>query len=130
MKAWSNIEVSDHDSEVIRINALEKKLGKLPMHICQIRELITRFEACHFKVRQHLCHIKFAITHLQVQINPDAIGKNHIRHGADAWKNDETQRSRMGQQYIEVIKTWLIACLCKTIKEQVKLPDLICGFEE
>ncbi|MBI9064505.1 MAG: hypothetical protein JEZ14_21140 [Marinilabiliaceae bacterium] len=107
MNAWSNIEVSNKDPEVMRINQFEKRLGTLPNNICQIRELITRFEVCHFKARQHLYNIKSAITHLQPQINLDSIGMNHIRHGDDAWKNDESQRSRMGQQYIEVIKSWL-----------------------
>jgi len=107
MNVWSNIEVSNKDPEVKRINQFEQQLGTLPNNICQIRELITRFEGCHFKVRQHLYHIKSAISHLQPPINPDSIGKNHIRQGADAWKNDKSQRSRMGQQYIEVIKSWL-----------------------
>jgi len=107
MKAWSNIEVSYTDPEVIRINKFGRRLGPLPKHICQIRDLITRFEVCHFKTRQHLYHIKSAITHLQSQINPDFIGKNHLRHGIDARKEDVCNRSKMGQQYIEVVKNWL-----------------------
>ncbi len=57
MKAWSNIEVFDKDPEMIRINKFEKRLGNLTKHVYQIRELITRFEVCHFKARQHLYHI-------------------------------------------------------------------------
>ena len=58
MNAWSNIQISPEDIEIDKINNIEKKLGKLPERICRIRELITRFEVCHFKYKQHLEKIK------------------------------------------------------------------------
>lgn len=54
MDSWSNIQISPQDSEIININEFEKNLGELPEKVKRIRELITRFEACHFKYKQHL----------------------------------------------------------------------------
>ena len=31
----------------------------------------------------------------------------HIQHGENAWKNDKTGRSIIGQQYIWAIRNWL-----------------------
>ncbi len=107
MKAWSNIEISPQDPEIIRINELEKGLGELSEKVIEVRELITRFEACHFKFRHHLERIKNSITSLEPNVNPTAIGINHIRHGESAWLNDTTGRSFMGQQYLWAIKNWL-----------------------
>ena len=54
MNSWSNIQISPQDPEIVKINNFEKKLGKLPNKVRQIRELITRFEVCHFKYQEHL----------------------------------------------------------------------------
>ena len=35
------------------------------------------------------------------------IGSNHPYNGANAWKNDTTGRSRIGQQYIEALQSWI-----------------------
>jgi len=107
MKAWSNIQISPDDPEIIEINNLGKKLGKLSNKVCQIRELITRFEVCHFKYQQHLRKIKESIINLQPDTDPSKIGINHIQHGEDAWKNDVTGRSLTGQQYLWAIGKWL-----------------------
>jgi hypothetical protein len=107
MDAWSNIEISPQDPEIIRINNLQKSLGELPENVSQICELITRFEVCHFKYRQHLDKIKNSILNLQPEVVPNEIGINHIQHGPNAWRNDTTGRSLIGQQYLWAIKKWL-----------------------
>jgi hypothetical protein len=117
MKAWSNIQISPEDPEIIKINNLEKNLGKLSVKVCQIRELITRFEVCHFKYQQHLRKIKDSIINLQPDIYPAKIGINHVQHGEDAWKNDVTGRSLTGQQYLWAIRKWL------SDDPQWKIPD-------
>jgi len=76
MKAWSNIQISPEDPEIIEINNLEKNLGKLSDKVCQIRELITRFEVCHFKYQQHLRKIKMF-----------NIGRNEALACFEKWKN-------------------------------------------
>ena len=73
----------------------------------KIRELITRFEVCHFKYRQHLVNIKDSIKSLEPAVSPDRIGKNHIQHGENAWENDTSGKSLTGQQYVWAIKAWL-----------------------
>ncbi len=107
MNSWSNIQISPRDPEIIKINNLEKKLDRAPDKICQIRELITRFEVCHFKYQQHLKKIKDSISNLRPDTDPVKIGINHIQHGESAWKNDKTGRSIIGQQYIWAIRNWL-----------------------
>ena len=107
MKAWSNIQIPLQDPEIIKINNLENNLGKLPEKVNQIRELITRFEVCHFKYQQHLNRIKNSIIDLQLNIDLSKIGINHLQHGENAWKNDLTGRSLIGQQYIWAIRKWL-----------------------
>ena len=107
MNAWSNISVSPQDPEIIKINELETKLGKLPDHVYKVRELITRHEVCHFKFRHHIRKIKDSIINLEPEVAPDKIGINHIQHGEDAWKRDSTGRSLLGQQYVWAIKVWL-----------------------
>jgi len=37
LEAWSNIEVPANDPEIIQINHLEEKLGKLPEKVRKIR---------------------------------------------------------------------------------------------
>ncbi len=108
MNAWSNIEVSSRDAEISGINRLEEALGKYPEHVLQIRELITRFEVCHFKYQQHFKNIKDSIRDLQPYTDPGQIGQNHIQQGENAWKNDKTGRSFMGQQYLWALHIWLI----------------------
>lgn len=107
MKAWSNIEISPQDPEIIKINNLEKKLGELPDKVHKIRELITRFEVCHFKYLQHLRKIRDSILNLEPNVDATRIGINHVQHGDNAWKSDTTGRSLIGQQYIWAIKEWL-----------------------
>ena len=110
MNAWSNIQISTEDNEINKINNIEKKLGKIPDKIYQIRELITRFEVCHFKYRQHLEKIKNSIVNLEPIVDPVTIGINHIKSGKDAWENDKTGRSIIGQQYVYMIRKWLGNC--------------------
>jgi hypothetical protein len=107
MEPWSNIQISEQDPEIIKINDLEKKLGELPENVKKIRELITRFEVCHFKYQQHLKKIRDSISKLEPVVDPAKIGSSHVQHGESAWKNDSTGRSLIGQQYIWTIKEWL-----------------------
>ena len=107
MEAWSNIEVSAHDAEIIQINHLEKKLGKLPEKVRKIRELITRFEVCHFKYQHHLKKIMDSISNLEPSTDPSEIGITHIQKGEGAWEKDKTGRSKTGQQYLWAVKKWL-----------------------
>ena len=107
MKAWSNIEISAKDTEIIKINGLEKKLGDLSDEVYRIRELITRFEVCHFKYRQHLKIIKDSIKELKPKVNTSKIGLNHIQHGENVLNKDTTGKSLIGQQYVWAIKDWL-----------------------
>ena len=65
MKAWSNIQISPQNQEIVKINNLEKKLGELPDKVYKTRELITRFEVCHFKYQQHLRKIKDSMIDLE-----------------------------------------------------------------
>jgi hypothetical protein len=86
---------------------LEKSLGDIPVHVSQIRELITRFEVCHFKYLHHLENIRKSIMDLKPYTNPGDIGQNHIQHGEEAWKSDKTGRAMMGQQYLWSLHNWL-----------------------
>jgi hypothetical protein len=107
MSAWSNIEISRHDSEINEIDKLEKTLGKVSENIQNIRELITRFEVCHFKYQQHFKHIKDSIRNLKPNVKPIQIGANHFSKGKDALNNDKTGRSKLGQQYVCSLMKWL-----------------------
>jgi len=107
MKDWSNIQTSLQDPEIIRINHLENKLGAISHEIRTIRALITRFEVCHFKYRQHIQNIKDSISALSPVVNPHTIGINHIRHGEGVVLRDTTGRSLTGQQYIWALGQWL-----------------------
>jgi len=107
MEAWSNIQVSLEDPEIISINGLEKNLGELPDTVRIIRELITRFEICHFKYQRHIKKIKDSIDTLKPYAYASNIGSCHIHHGDHAWKNDTTGRSLIGQQYLRAMKGWL-----------------------
>jgi len=107
MNAWSNIEISFKDPEIIEINKLEASLGKISGNIQNIRELITRFEVCHFKYKQHLEHIKDSILDLNPKVRTNQIGASHISKGIDAVSNDKTGRSILGQQYVNLLGKWL-----------------------
>ena len=95
------------DEEVAAIDQMKQSLGSIPEHINQIRKLITRFESCHFKYQQHYRHIMESIAILHPMIVLSKIGSNHPHNGANAWKNDTTGRSRIGQQYIEALQSWI-----------------------
>ena len=107
MNAWINIEVLPNDEEIAAIDQMEQALGNIPKRIHQIRELITRFESCHFKYQQHYRHIVESIAMLSPVVRVSKIGSNHPSHGGNAWRNDTTGRSRIGQQYIEALHSWL-----------------------
>ena len=107
MKAWSNIQISPQDPEIVKINNLEKKLGELPEKVKKIRELITRFEVCHFKYQRHLRRIKDSIINLEPNVDTTKIGINHIQHGESVLNKDTTGKSIIGQQYIWAFKEWL-----------------------
>lgn len=107
MDSWSNIETSGQDSEITEVNKLENALGAIPPAVMNIRELITRFEVCHFKYLQHLMHIQVSIFNLDPTTNSGNIGSNHISKGENAWINDKTGRSLLGQQYLWGLNNWL-----------------------
>lgn len=107
MNYWSNIEISPEDSEIIELNKFEKTLGYLSENVQKIRELIRRFEVCHFKYKEHLSHIKDSILNLSPYIEPTNIGGNHISKGKDVLKNDKTGRSIFAQQYVSSLLGWL-----------------------
>jgi hypothetical protein len=107
IKAWSNIQISPQDPEIVKINNLEKNLGEMSDKVNKIRELITRFEVCHFKYQQHLRNIKNSIIALESNIDTNKIGINHIQHGESVLNKDTTGRSLIGQQYVWAIKGWL-----------------------
>jgi len=107
MKAWSNIQFSPQDPEIIEINNFESKLGTLPDKVYKIRELITRHEVCHFKYQQHLKKIIDSIINLEPNVDSTKIGINHVQNGENAWKNDTTGKSLVGQQYLWAINQWL-----------------------
>ena len=107
MNAWSNIEISFQDSEIIEIDKHEETLGKISENVQKIRELITRFEVCHFKYQQHFKLIKASILTLKPSIKPTQIGANHISKGKDVLNNDKTGRSILGQQYVNSLMKWV-----------------------
>jgi len=107
MKAWNNIEVSSDDKEIAAIDRMEQTLRKIPKQVYKVRELITRFEVCHFKYQRHYRHILESIAALNPTVDVDGIGLCHPRHGEEAIKNDATGRSKIGQQYISGLRTWL-----------------------
>ena len=78
MSYWSNIEISPKDSEIIAINKFEKSLGELPDNVQKVRELIRRFEVCHFKYKEHLKYINDSIHNLSPRTEPGNIRVYHI----------------------------------------------------
>lgn len=107
MSSWSNIETSAQDSEIIEIDKFEETLGKVSENVQKIRELIRRFEVCHFKYKEHLKYIKESIQNLNPNIEPITIGANHISKGINVLRNDKTGKSRLGQQYLYSLMDWL-----------------------
>ena len=89
------------------IPAIERALGNLSEQIYKIRELITRFEVCHFKYPKHYRHITESIAILKSTVDIGKIGANHPRHGEKIINNDTTGRSQVGQQYISALRFWL-----------------------
>lgn len=107
MNYWSNIETSLKDHEIVEINKLEEVLGALSDDVWKVRELIRRFELCHFKYKEHLKHLNDAISNLHPNVQPSNIGQNHISKGEGVLQNDKTGRSVVGQQYLCSLKIWL-----------------------
>jgi len=107
MSSWSNIEVLPDDPEIIQINSFEKTCQPIPPNVEKIRELITRFEVCHFKYEVHIRIIRDSILNLKPSVDPKIIGTNHIRHGEKSWKKDTTDRSLSGQRYVWALKRWI-----------------------
>jgi len=107
MNTWSNISISPDDPEIRDIDKYEEYLENIPADATRIRELITRFEVCHFKYKQHIKNINNSITNRKANIIPENIGKNHLRNGENAWKADKTGRSILGQRYIWALNKWL-----------------------
>ena len=107
MDPWSNIGTSPQDTEIAEINNFESTLGDIPSSVQKIRELIIRFEICHFKCQQHIKYIQDSIFSLEPVADSNKIGTNHISKGENAWINDKTGRSLIGQQYLWALKNWL-----------------------
>ncbi|MCY1720014.1 hypothetical protein OU798_06650 [Prolixibacteraceae bacterium Z1-6] len=118
MDYWSNIEASANDPELLKIDAFEAQLGGIPDGVYKIRELITRFEICHFKYQKHLQKIKESILKLEPLVTPDTIGRYHIQHGETVWEKDSTGKSLLGQQYVWAIKHWLGHITSKNLPKQ------------
>ena len=106
MSAWANLESSQDDKEIERINEIEQSLGELSEEIHKVRNLITRFEVCHFKYKLHIDYIIDSIKRLQPVTDPDLIGSTHLRHGDSVTSNDKTGRSKIGQQYVNALQFW------------------------
>ncbi|GAJ07054.1 unnamed protein product, partial [marine sediment metagenome] len=49
MDSWRNIIISKNDPEIIEINKLENELEVVSTSVREVRQLITKFEICHFK---------------------------------------------------------------------------------
>ncbi|MFG1691634.1 hypothetical protein ACGF5M_05730, partial [Gemmatimonadota bacterium] len=62
---WSNLSASPHDEETARIDRLEGELGDISESTRGVRQLITRFEPCHFKCLRHFEQILRSIDSLE-----------------------------------------------------------------
>jgi hypothetical protein len=122
MDPWSNIEIPADDLEINAINEMETGLGDIPIPVREVRELITRFEICHFKYRRHLQTIVEAIRELKTRVDPEHIGAGHFRHGGDAINKDSTGRSKTGRLYVWALQKWLGDDL--SLEDKVELIDL------
>lgn len=107
MNPWCNIEVLSNDQEILAIDQLEQTLNNIPYQVYKVRELITRFEVCHFKYQKHYQHIIDSITAQNPTVNVDIIGANHLRHGEKVINNDKTTRSLTGFKYIKALGSWM-----------------------
>ncbi len=107
MNSWSNIVISPDDLEITQLDKIEKSFGDISVNVLQIRELITRFEICHFKYQNHILKIIESVSDLQPVTEPGKIGANHIHQGDNGWKNDKTGRSLLGQNYLWTLRNWL-----------------------
>ncbi len=104
---WANLGLPQADAEIARIHQMEQRAGPLPPVAHAIRELITRFEICHFKIERHLQRIIQAISEMCLDLDPAAIGRSHPKSGPTAWRTDRTGRSRQGQEFIWLLQMWL-----------------------
>jgi len=59
----------------------------------------------------------YSILNLNPAIDSKKIGSNHISKGENAWKNDKTGRSLLGQQYLWALNNWL------SKRDQRKMPQ-------
>ncbi len=105
---WSNIEIVAEDPELIRLERWQNYLEPLSEDVVKIRELITRFEVCHFKYLRHLDVIKASVEQLHPKVEVGLIGLRHLRFGAETLEYDRTGRSRLGQRYVEMLRAWLV----------------------
>ena len=104
---WSNLWESADDDETARIDRLESELGDISGSAREVRQLITRFEPCHFKCLHHFQQILRSIDSLEAAAAPELIGAAHPRHGPSASEGDPTGRSRSGREYIDSMRRWL-----------------------
>ncbi len=107
MDSWRNIIISKDDPEIIEINKSENELEVVSTAVGAVRQLITKFEICHFKYEIHYDYILRSIEFLSPFVDPDSIGSSHPRKGSDSWKKNKTERSRTAQIYIDAIILWL-----------------------
>jgi hypothetical protein len=119
MDAWVNIVVPPDDDEIASIDSFEQILGNIPRHVREIRELITRFETCHFKYQQHYRHILESIAALRPVIEVNKIGSKHPGHKSNEWRDDTTGRSQAGQQYISALRLWL----GEELSDDIEVPE-------
>ena len=116
MDQWINIEVAPDDEEILALNQFELQLKNMPEQVYKVRELITRFEVCHFKYRRHYeCIIK-SIAALRPVVEVDEIGLRHLRYGYDEWRNDTSGRSRLGHTYVSALSLWLGEDICENLE--------------
>ena len=107
LQPWANLGLSQVDAEIAHIRTLERRAEPLPPVATAIRELITRFEICHFKAERHIHRIIEAIGAMRLDFAPAAIGAAHPKSGEIAWRRDRTGRSRPGQEFIWALQVWL-----------------------
>lgn len=105
--AWCNTVVDADDKEVAAIDRMEHELDELPGEVVKVRELITRFEICHFKVKGHYRNILLSIAELRPIVAVDTIGEHHPHQEGEGWKHDTTGRSIVGMRYILALQAWL-----------------------
>ncbi len=107
MDSWMNIDIASDDIEKIKIDQLQSSLGELPEPVIRVRELITRFEVCHFKYQRHYYIILDSIRSLKPVIEIDKIGLSHPRHKDTNWKYEPSGRSRDAKMHIQALYKWI-----------------------